>query len=361
MDGDRRAALRAAKLAALVRDERGEGATNPAVYPGGAALARGTEGWVYADERPLRSLGGALAWAAQHDLDELHLVVDEADAAGHLARRATYFDQPPTVWVAHGRALVRAEPSAPPVVEPVAADIASHAAFMRRIGAVPVDEHGILAGEVYGLEVCRAFRDPETGAARLEVGVGAADREAFRLIHGDDPPADAAIEIVGRIAQHRRPGAPGHALNRLAAERRLRHALIEDPGRIGARLLAAVPPPLPRTNLKDPTPCVAAGIDGDGSALVVVCAVGVDLDVVVVGADARATVDARTAGALGRLGASERPELTQRDRSGSDEGRNAAAPSRLVIVVPERDVHPALTRLMSHLREPGEIRVAANS
>ena len=261
MDGDRRAALRAAKLAALVRDQRGEGTTNPAVYPGGSALARGTEGWVYADERPLRSLGGALAWATQHDLDELHLIVDGAEAAGHLARRATYFDQPPTVWVVDGRALVRAEPSALPIVEPVAADIAAHGAFMRRIGAVPVEEHGILAGEVYGLEVCRAFRDPDTGVARLEVGLGAADREAFRLIHGDDPPAEVAIEIVGRIAEHRRPGAPGHALNRLAAERRLRHALIEDPSMINARSLVAVPPPLPRTNLKDSIPCVASGVD----------------------------------------------------------------------------------------------------
>ena len=89
--------MRAAKLAALVRDKRGDGPIRPAVYPGGAALGRGTEAWVYADERPLRSLGGALAWSAQHGFDELHVIVDDVDAAGHLARCAAYFSASPTV------------------------------------------------------------------------------------------------------------------------------------------------------------------------------------------------------------------------------------------------------------------------
>ena len=86
-------------------------------------------------------------------------------------------------------------------------------------GAVPVIEHGLLAGEVAGLEVCRVVVDPGTGQARLEVGVGAHDREAFQLVHGDVPTVEALSSVVAAVAEHRRPGAPPHPLNRLGAER----------------------------------------------------------------------------------------------------------------------------------------------
>ena len=51
-----------------------------------------------------------------------------------------------------------------------------------------VVEHGVVTGEVRGLEVCRVVDDRTTGdGVRLEVGVGAHDREAFAIIHGDVP------------------------------------------------------------------------------------------------------------------------------------------------------------------------------
>ena len=69
----------------------------------------------------------------------------------------------------------------------------------------------MLAGEVLGLEVCRAIVDDDRPAAdgpgaRLDVGIGEHDREAFRLVHGDGPVEEALARVVGEVAAHRRPG-----------------------------------------------------------------------------------------------------------------------------------------------------------
>ena len=63
---------------------------------------------------------------------------------------------------------------------------------------MPNVEHGVVTGEVRGLEVCRVVDDPHTGAVRLEVGVGAHDREAFTIMHGDVPTVDALAGVVAR-------------------------------------------------------------------------------------------------------------------------------------------------------------------
>ncbi len=59
-----------------------------------------------------------------------------------------------------------------------------------------------------GLEVCRVVDDPATGAVRLEVGVGAHDREAFAIMHGDVPTVEALAGVVRAVAEHRRTGPP---------------------------------------------------------------------------------------------------------------------------------------------------------
>ena len=50
---------------------------------------------------------------------------------------------------------------------------------------------------------------------------------------------------------------------------------------------------MPRTNLSDAVPCVATGLDPDGRPVVVVCSVGIDLDVVPFAADARLAAASR--------------------------------------------------------------------
>ncbi len=248
-----RARLLGVKLVALVRDHLGDPdrSIEPAVFPGGAALLDGRSAWVLLDERPARGLGGAVAWSIRNGADELHLVAESA--TGSLARRAAEFGLPITVWHAEGRSLL------PAVVEPLppaTAVLPEHAALVGLIaegGAEPTVEHGVVAGEVRGLEVCRVVTDENTGTARLEVGIGAHDREAFALLHGDRPTVEALRDVVEAVRVHRLPGAAPHPLNRLAGERRLRHEAVADPARIGAAHLAPAAPPVPRENVKDPS------------------------------------------------------------------------------------------------------------
>jgi hypothetical protein len=314
-----RSRLLGLKLAALVRDHAGEASVSPGVFPGGAALVRDGEAWVLVEDRPERGLGPALAWAGQQGAGRLHVLAE--DATGTLARRAAAFAVPPTVWRVDGRALVSASPDPLPVAETVEPPLLELVELIEAAGATPSVEHGVLAGEVAGLEVCRAVRDPDTAVVRLEVGVGAHDREAFGLLHGDRPPAGALAAVVDIVAAHRAPGAAPHPLNRLGAERLLRHRLLHAPDLVGAAHLAAAPAPVPRANLKEPVPCVAVGERTGGGPVVVVCSVGIDLDLVPFAADAVAL----------------------------------HGPAGLVLAVPERDRHPVTVALAEALRAPAEV------
>src|SRR5262249_22385421 len=187
---------------ALVRDHAGEAPVVLGTFGGGAALLRAGEAWVLADDRPARALGPALAWARQQGVDRVAVLVDDAEAAGILARRATHFIDPPQAFLVDRRTLAPAIPTPlpPPPPPPIADAAVALVLLIEAAGAVPVIEHGVLAGEVAGLEVCRVVVDPNTGQARLEVGVGAHDREAFQLVHGDVPPVEALASVVAAVA-----------------------------------------------------------------------------------------------------------------------------------------------------------------
>jgi hypothetical protein len=306
------------KLSVLARDHdllgvedlaEGEATT----FPGGAARRAGAHGAVLIEDQPERGLGRALAWAARNGVDDLHVLVE--GRAGQLARQAAAFAHPPRVWWVQERDLhaVEPEPIAPPAA-PSAAALAL-APEIEAAGATVVVEHGAVTGEVLGLEVARVV-EHDLGVS-LEVGIGRHDREAFAIIHGDRPAAEALSGVVASVQGNRRAGAPEQPLHRLAQERWLREVVLGRPGLVGASALERHEGPLPRPNVKDPWPAVGVG---DGT--VVVCSVGVDLDLVAFAADARLHAD---------------PD------------------ARLVLVVPERDAHAVTRDLAATLARPAEV------
>ncbi|MEY2566930.1 MAG: hypothetical protein QOE35_1459, partial [Actinomycetota bacterium] len=262
--------------------------------------------------------GRALAWARQGGVEDLHVIVPEA--AGAVARRAEAFVRPTTVWWATGDQLQRAaaEPLAPTVPLPPEAEPFVDA--IREAGADPVVEHGVLIGEVLGLEVVRVTVT-ELGVD-VEVGVGKHDREAQKLLRADRPPMDALVDAVRAVRERRRPDAPSHPANQLAAERWLRRTILDHPGVVGARRLEPVAPPRLRDDLRLPNPAPAAGEDVDGQPLLVVCSTGIDLGLVPTAVDARIL-----------------------------DGRDP----RLVLVVPDGDDHPVTRDLASALLDPAEL------
>jgi tetrahydromethanopterin S-methyltransferase subunit G len=223
--------------------------------------------------------------------------------------------------------------AAPKIVEKIEVSVADEmfAEFIKSAGADVVREHGVISGEVCGLEVCRVVRATDSGEfggagesgeasdSELEIGVGAHDRETFKLLHGRTATIESLRKVIAEVAARRAVGAQVHPLNRLARERMLRHYVCQSPQLVGAKSLQVAQPPIVRTNLKDVVPCCAVGVSLTGEKMIVIFNVGVDPDVVSFGADARGQIN------------------------GSAE---------LIFAMPTRDIMPAVERVAQMLRRP---------
>ncbi len=284
-ESERRSRLLGIKLRALVRDHIGsESDGEISTFGLGAALLANDATFVLIEGDASKALGPALSWAMQRSEAPLHILADRDTAI--LARRAQYFNHPISVWHIADRVLL------PAVAEPFAnrsEPLSAHLAFIGLIaqaGAEVVIEHGVVTGEVQGLEICRVVDDDYTGESRLEVGMGAHDREAFAMIHGQLPTEKALRNVIEAVSTHRSVGADPHPLNMFGAERLMRAQVIAKPSSVGFVHAEAAEPPVQRTNLKDAVPCVAIAVGAQGQRYVVTLAHGIDLDVVPFALDA---------------------------------------------------------------------------
>lgn len=302
-DTERRSRLLSLKLRALVRDHFGHDSDavgtdelEAAPFPLGAALLSRDTVWLLIDDDASRALGPSVAWVLSRrpNVSTVHLLAEVG--SGVLARRAQLLndDISVNVWHAEERDVLQALPEPPlPSVLATTSHL-DYVGVIRAAGADPLVEHGVVVGEVRGLEICRVVDDAHTGAVRLEVGMGANDREAFALVHGDVPTADALANVVAAVRAHRADDAPPHPLNMFGAERLMRARAIENPSMVNCVSVVAAEPPVARTNLKDAVPCVAIGEESDGTRRILVFVNGVDLDAVSFALDAWHRLD-RTA------------------------------------------------------------------
>ena len=296
--------------------------------------------WVLVTGRHERSLGPALMWALRNNAKALKLFSDEK--TGDLARIAAHFDFAIEIFAVDESGVARlASPASVERLE-VSVDDEMFVEFIKSAGAEVVREHGVVAGEVCGLEVCRVVHGVgnnasavdgavgavgadtagefgEAGESELEIGVGAHDRETFKLLHGKTATTESLRKVIVEVAARRAVGAQVHPLNQLARERMLRHYVCQSPQLVGAKSLQLAQPPRVRTNMKDTVPCCAVGVSMNGEKMVVIFSVGVDPDVVSYGADARGQIN----------GAAE-----------------------LVFAMPTRDIVPAVERVAQLLRRP---------
>jgi hypothetical protein len=325
VDDDRLRHLNEIKLRALVRGVLAASAQSDSPEPdlvsvpagNSAALRVGDDLWVYPAGEAERALGRALVLLVRQAPAVLHLVLDVDSPLD--ARRAAIFNRPVRVWRVDGTELVPvvAVPLASPADPPAGSSVGALVGMLEEAGVDVVVEHGVIIGEVRGLEVARVRVDDE-GQCNLDIGVGRFDQEAAALIHGDKPTAVALADAASLVRGLRvREGAP-HPVNRLARERWLRAQLLVDPGLIGLDELAPISPPMARRNVKDPAPAAAIGVAGNGEIVLVVCTVGVDLDWVPIAAD-----------------------LVSRER-----------PDRIIAVLPQRDLLPVQRELAALLPVP---------
>jgi len=261
------------------------------------------------------ALAAALAWHSRESGVASINIVD-AHTPGLTARRAMHFAVPVTVFDTRTATI-----AAPRLHEPRSDARPEHvavASMFLEVGADVVVEHGVVAAEVLGLEVARVI--DEDGVPTIRIGVGAHDREMFKLVNGATTTIEQLRGVVHTVAQHRRDGAPTHPLNLLAPERALRARVIRDPGLVGAKKLNVAEPPVQRENVKDSVPCCAIGEDEQGP-IVLVFVAGIDLDAVPFAADARSSL---------------------------------APDARLLIVTASRNIVPAQLLMARMLKKPAE-------
>lgn len=312
------------------------------------AVRAGNTLWVSATalaagEARTSALAAALAWhargtrdanaagsdadAVRHDVTSITIV--DAHTPGLTARRAMNFSVPITVLDARtenngaihsGGVGAKGAVATPHARGPELAAKPEHLALasaFRDVGADVVVEHGVVVAEVMGLEVARVI--DEEGVPTIRIGVGAHDREMFKMVNGTTT-SEQLRGVVRTVMQHRRDDAPTHPLNLLAPERALRARVLRNPEIIGVRTLSAAQPPVPRENVKDSVPCCAVGEDEHGPVVTVFVA-GIDLDAVPFAADARS---------------------------------HLAPDARLLIVTASRNIVPVQLRIASMLKQPAE-------
>lgn len=264
--------------------------------------------------QPIRGLGPALMWADRRGVAAVELLADGA-VAPDLARRANAVDARLEVWTIDGTQLIETAAAGPLAVPELPPAAWAFADTITAAGARPVDDHGRLVAEVAGLEVARVS-ELDDGSFELEVGVGQADRELQQLVHGAMERSDALVRAIGLVQEHRRPGVPLHPLNRLARERWLRSSILDQPGQLDLVEAEPLAPLRPRSTLLGTVPSAVLARTPNGRATVVVCSVGIDVDLIPEAADYRV-------------------------RSAPD--------AELVVVLPATDVHPAIGRQLQRL------------
>ena len=322
LEPDQRAGLFAAKVRGLVAAhlQLDAAVLTGRPLPFGAAVLHDDHLWVLLGDQGARTVGAAMVWASRQSASELHLLVDDPVASGIVARRAALFADPPRVWSVHGRTIAPAPVAGAHLPAEPSAVARDAAAVFHDAGLEVIVEHGQIRGEIRGLEVARVVLT-EDGGARVDVGVGRHDREAFAMVHGSVPTPEALASVIASVDRVRRPDAEPHPLRQLAPEGWLRWRLLTDPSLIGLSELRVAEATLERESVKDSGATIAFGRDSQGNDVVVACSVGIDLDLVPSAADARFAL-------------------------------NPTAP--LLIVLPSRDLHPAAQQLAQQLAHPAQ-------
>lgn len=290
--------MRAAQLRGLIRRHAGDDVADRLTtheFALGAAADAGDRWWVLlaADDDRERNdaladgagLGAALAWVQRRCGDSATpevSVISTADPAV-LARRAALFDRPIGVFGVVADTLVAAVPAPVPPLQDVADEHRQFSEQIAAAGATPVVQHGVLFGEVCGLEVCRVV--DRAGVAQLEVGIGIHDRAANAEMYPDRPVSAALAEAVTAVWRARAVDRRGPVAS-LAAAQLLRWHAEQRPGEFGFDVVMAAEPPVARRNVSTPVPAVAVGVRG-GISSVVVFSGQPDLELFPYAADAR--------------------------------------------------------------------------
>lgn len=314
LDADRLAGLARTKLEGLVRRAFPDVQADAVGFNAGVGLVDGDRAFVLLIQRAPSPLAAALAWGEQYGATELHVVVDDPDPM--LALEARGLAPQPTLWHAVGTELVAMPDPGLASVAEAPLSVLAQIPTLEAAGCEVVIEHGVVIGEVLGLEIARVAVEAD-GQAVVRVGVGLYDQEAHALVHAHSPVDERLRDVSAEVRRYRNADARPHPLNRVARERWLRSIVCSDPGLLQLDSCVIEAPIVARGGIHEQRPVAARGTRGSRNVLVV-CSSGIDLDLV-------PTAAAHLAhGGLAR----------------ADE---------VLLVLPQRDHHAVIERMLAHL------------
>ena len=318
LDAERLGGLARVKLEALVRRAFPEVTADAEAFNAGVGIAQGDQAFVHLIGQAPSPMAAVLAWGEQRRASELHLIVDAPDHV--LVLQARGLDPAPTIWQAVDADLRPIGDGAEPVPSLDVPDVVlAEVPVLEAAGCDIVVEHGVVIGEILGVEVARIAVEVD-GQALVRVGVGLYDQEAHALVHAKSSVGDRLEQVVTEVRRHRSGDAGPHPLNRIARERWLRSLVVADPSLLGLDALELEAPLVPRSGIHEQRPVAARGTRGNADVLVV-CSTGIDLDLVPM--------------AAGHIG----------DRR----------PDEVVLVLPARDHHDIIARMVDRLAVPSTL------
>ena len=277
LDAERLGGLARVKLEGLVRRAFPDVTASAEGFNAGVGIAQGDQAFVYLIEDAPSPMAAALAWGERRDAAQLHVIVDEPDHV--LALQALGLDPSPTIWQAVQTDLRPIADSGGPARSLEVPDIVrAEVPVLEAAGCDVVVEHGVIIGEILGVEVARIAVEVD-GQALVRVGVGLYDQEAHALVHAKSSVAERLDQVVAEVRRHRNGDAGPHPLNRIARERWLRSLIVADPSLLGLDALELEAPLVPRSGIHEQRPVAARGTRGHTEVLVV-CSTGIDLDLV---------------------------------------------------------------------------------
>ncbi|MEE2682544.1 MAG: hypothetical protein VYD77_01255 [Actinomycetota bacterium] len=278
IDVERRAELNQAKLNGLLKKTFPDEVFEPIYSKSGSIFSNGKQRFLYAPDERVSPL--VIALATETDELQTNLVVDKREAV--LLQQTHGLSAEITLWIVDNDRVVQHPDSVIDERREINVLSEDFKELLKASGCDVVQEHGVLKGEIKGLEVARVVINDE-GQQVLRVGVGAYDQEAHKIFDSQQTPEEKLFRIVSQVMEYRNQKSEPHPLNRAARAKWMIAEIIATSENFDLEEVQPLSMLEEIDTVTESHPAAAIGRTGAGSVLIVASS-GIDLQTIPVAA-----------------------------------------------------------------------------
>ncbi len=286
IDVERRAELNQAKLNVLLKNTFPDEVFEPIYSNSSSIYSNGKQRFLYAPEQRVSPL--AIALATETNELQTNLVVDNSEPV--LLQQTHGLNAEIILWIIDDDRVVQHPDSA--IEERTEINVLGEdfKELLKASGCDVVQEHGVLKGEIKGLEVARVVINDE-GQQVLQVGVGAYDQEAHKILDSQQTPEEKLFRVISQVMEYRNQKSEPHPLNRVARAKWMITEIVTSPKNFGLEEVQSLSMLEEVDTVTENHPAAAIGRTGAGSVLIVASS-GIDLQTIPVAAGLLASTGA---------------------------------------------------------------------